>query len=65
MYITRRQAAEQLSVSDQTIDDLITSGKLHRIKIGRRVAILAESLREYVAGCEAGSLTLKRESDKR
>jgi excisionase family DNA binding protein len=41
----RSAAAAALDLSTGAIDQLIESGKLHAIRIGRRVLITAESLR--------------------
>ena len=50
-YLTRKEAAKALSVSEVTLDRLIRSQALKIIRMGRRVAVSAESLQEYVAGC--------------
>jgi excisionase family DNA binding protein len=51
-FFSREQTADQLSVSTQTIDRLIESGKLACVRVGkRRVAIPASSLAAYVEKC--------------
>ena len=47
-FLSRQQAADALSVSTQTIDRLIKTGRLRAGKIGPRVVIPEESLRQYV-----------------
>jgi excisionase family DNA binding protein len=42
----RRSAAQALDLSPGAVDVLISSGKLRAIRIGRRVLITAESLRQ-------------------
>jgi excisionase family DNA binding protein len=48
-FLTRRQAAEALSVSTQTIDRLRQQGVLESVKVGRRVGIRDMSLAAFIA----------------
>jgi excisionase family DNA binding protein len=51
----RSAAAAALDLSTGAIDTLIESGKLHAIRIGRRVLITAESLRLFTGSDHAPS----------
>lgn len=48
LLITRREAAEALSISVDTLDDLRRTGKLTGVTIFSRVYFTPEALREFV-----------------
>ena len=51
LLISRKDAREKLGgICTATIDKLLASGKIRACKVGRRVMISEESLREFVAG---------------
>ena len=47
LLYSRREAAQLLSLSLRTIDHLISEDKLQIRKTGKRVLVLADSLKEY------------------
>jgi excisionase family DNA binding protein len=47
LLYSRREAAQLLSLSLRTIDHLISENKLQVRKAGKRVLVLADSLRQY------------------
>ena len=51
--LTRREAAELLSLSLVSLDKLIKAGRLHASRIGRRVLIDAEAIRNIMREGEA------------
>ena len=51
--LTRREAAELLSLSLVSLDKLIKAGRLHASRIGRRVLIDAEAIRNIMKEAEA------------
>lgn len=46
--LTREEAAEMLRVSVRTLDTLIKDGRIGAARIGRRVLVSTDALREYV-----------------
>lgn len=44
-FMTRKEAAEALCVTDQTIDDYRIAGKIRAVKNGKKVLILTEDVR--------------------
>ena len=50
----RQSAAQALDLSPGAVDVLISSGKLRAIRIGRRVLITAESLRQLAEATHVG-----------
>jgi excisionase family DNA binding protein len=58
-FISRTEAGQRLCVSPQTIDRLIRYGQLRHIKVGRRVAIFADSLADYVSSITDGVNLIK------
>ena len=51
LLLTRKEAADALSISVDTLDKIVRSGKLKSINIGVRVYFAPEVLREFVKGC--------------
>jgi excisionase family DNA binding protein len=47
-YMTIPEAAEYLCTSRQRIDDLLSSGRLHRVKEGRRTLVERAELEGYL-----------------
>lgn len=52
ILLSKRQAAQVLSISVRTLDKLILSRKLPTHKIGRRVLILRSSIERFAVGGE-------------
>lgn len=52
---TRKQVADMMNVSPQTITRVIERGELQAVKVGRQYRIPESSLRDYVVqrGCMA------------
>lgn len=48
LLLTRKEAAEALNISVDTLDELRTDGKLHGLNIGVRVYYSPEELRAFV-----------------
>lgn len=48
LLLTRKEAAEALNISVDTLDELRTDGKLHGLNIGARVYYSPEELRAFV-----------------
>ena len=48
-FLSRREVAEMLNISPQTVDNLIRAGRLERVKIGRKVGIPSLVLTRYIA----------------
>ena len=49
-FLSRRQAAEAMNVSEQTIDRLREAGQIQSFRVGKRkIGISAESLAAYIA----------------
>jgi len=44
LLYSRKESAQLLSISIRSIDDLISTGRLQTMKIGKRVLVTAESL---------------------
>jgi excisionase family DNA binding protein len=66
---SKREAAKVLGVSLSTINRLIVSGKLRKIKVTeKRVGITEQDLREYIASCNLrsveGNLVYRRYFDE-
>ncbi len=49
-FITRRQTADWLTVSQQTIDKLVRTGVLRAYRVGRCVRLRREEVLAYVEG---------------
>ncbi len=49
LLYSRNEAAQQLSISLRKLDQLIADHKLKVRKIGKRVLVLADSLKEYTS----------------
>jgi excisionase family DNA binding protein len=47
---SRREACETLSIGFTKLHEIINSGALKTIKVGRKTLITGESLRAFVAG---------------
>ena len=54
MLLSKRQAAQALSISLRTLDKLILSRKLAVCKIGRRVLLSRRSLERFVLEGDIG-----------
>ena len=52
MVYTKQEVSEMLKVSIQTIDREIKKGKLKRLKIGARVLIAEDDLKEYLSNAK-------------
>lgn len=50
ILLSKRQAAQALSISIRTLDKFISSGKVPVRKIGRRVLIPRASIEHFAAG---------------
>ena len=46
VFMTRKEAADALCVTDQSIDDYRIAGKLRSTKNGKKVLILTEDVRK-------------------
>jgi excisionase family DNA binding protein len=51
--LTVEQVQERLPLHRSTIYELLESGKLRSVRIGRRRLISASALQEYIAGLQA------------
>ena len=49
----RRESAQLLSLSLRTLDQLISERKLTVRRVGKRVLVVADSLREYASATDA------------
>ncbi|MDR0328280.1 MAG: helix-turn-helix domain-containing protein [Planctomycetaceae bacterium] len=45
-----KETTESLGISRETVDSLIREGKIRAIKIGKRVIVSVQSLRDFVDG---------------
>ncbi len=50
-YLTRKQTADRLAVSDRSVDRWIGSGRLHAVRVGRSVRISERSVDKLIADC--------------
>jgi len=57
---TRKDAAWTLSVSTRSVDYLIASGALETRRIGRKVLIVAASLKKFAAANHYGAVNSSR-----
>lgn len=62
-YMTRREAASLIRVSDQTVDNRIKDGDIAVVRIGRRVLIPRESLEQYMERCRAEAVARRRDAE--
>jgi len=49
-HVTREEARQRIGISLPTLDKLIREGKIHTVKIGRRIHIVESSLNAYING---------------
>ncbi len=49
MAFSAREAAETLGVSERHVRDMVSEGQIRTVRLGRRLLIPAESLRELLA----------------
>jgi len=52
LLVTRREAAETLSLSIREVDRLVSTGKLNSRRVGRRRLIPLETLRRFASSSE-------------
>lgn len=52
--LDRRQAAAYLSISTRLLDDLLSAGKIQKIKIGRKTVVRVCDLDAYLARLAEG-----------
>jgi excisionase family DNA binding protein len=55
LLINRKEAANLLSISVQSIDKLVHCGKLKCVRVGKRLLIPPEALREFTKPKTASS----------
>ena len=48
LLLTRKEAAQALNISVDTLDELRNSGKLHAVNIGARVYYSPDELKSFV-----------------
>jgi len=49
MAFSARQAAKTLGISERHVRDMVNEGKIRTVRLGRRLLIPAEALRELLA----------------
>ena len=59
LLVGRREAANMLSISERALDYLIASKQLSVRRIGARVLLSTQELRQYAAGDHPGRLAMR------
>jgi excisionase family DNA binding protein len=53
-YVDLREGARRLSISERTVRRLVASGQLPAVRVGRRVLLRVDELREYGTSRDVG-----------
>ena len=53
-YLTTREAADRLRVHPQTVYDLVRQGRIHSVRLGKRILIPENALGQFDGGEQSG-----------